>query len=506
MSQAWPIKARCPIPVAIVKEAFDTIGKNGCSAFCDGIVSWCKCHETVGVEDKNFDQIVQTARLLFGALKRLRDYPVVVNILEPETLDAQDIVKGDALTDEGTNNLEQLFTRINTLGTPISPYDLRYSAIKAYWGNIKSENDEIAGTIMPAANLAIFSFRLALTLADGRNGFADTPSVQRIRLLKFNGDEESKAACSIVDELYENDGARLRGIIQDIESALHVFKSEGDPVDGLPAVIRTSIILNSPDVYLLLLYMAYKGNLHEFGDIVGLATWIHWFSASQQKKIVDEIKGVVDGSNLDSLRQMLSSLCERNALLQPIEPSEDNFKSPWKFLKNDGRACDWQPYEDETWYPLFDVIWSQRELVIFATRRHFNREFLYDPAETKFLTGHNRPWDMDHIIPKSWVSRQGVKMGDYQAVCQEWIWSNGNFAAIPFTLNRRKGSREDWDYYLRKQHLFFDNHFLDMKRDTMTSDKSMAELFINTAHDRMIKMYKEWRKSVSDYCLQGDCK
>ena len=132
----------------------------------------------------------------------------------------------------------KLFTRINTLGTPISPYDLRYSAIKAYWGGIKDANDDIACTIMPAAHLAILSFRLALTLASEKRGFADSPSVQKIRLLKVKDDADSRTVCGFVDELYKNDGSRLRSIIGQVEAALRVYKGENDSADGMPNSIH----------------------------------------------------------------------------------------------------------------------------------------------------------------------------------------------------------------------------------------------------------------------------
>lgn len=506
MSQAWPIKARCPVPFATVMELFRKAESD--TSFSVDIVSWCKEHEAVGVESKSFELVERTARILFGALKRMDDYRIVANVLRPETLTDKDVIDDDSLVDDGTNSLEQLFTRINTLGTPISPYDLRYSAIKAYWGSIKNANDEISGTIMPAANLAIFSFRLAMTLVSGKKGFVDTPSVQRIRLLSVKGDEESMATCSIVDELYSNSGCRLREIIEAVEVALCVYKREGDPIDGLPAVIRTSIILNSPDVYLLLLYMAYTRRIGDFGNLVGLATWLHWFSVEQQKKIVDEIKDVVDNNgDLASLKRRLAGLCESRALMCPIRPSEENFLSPRKFLKENNTICDWASFEVEPWYAFFDRIWSQRELVIFATRRCFNEEFRYDPAETKFLTGHNRPWDIDHIVPKSWVRRQGVTMGNYQHVCDKWIWSNGNFAAIPFTMNRSKGNRQSWGYYLDPKHyreLFFNPDFMELESDKMTSDEKMAMSFIEAAHRRMVAMYEEWRKSVTGYLEDGD--
>lgn len=281
---------------------------------------------------------------------------------------------------------------------------------------------------------------------------------------------------------------------------MRVYRRENDSPDGLLAVIRTSIIINSPDVYLLLIYMAYKGHLVDLGNVVGLATWLHWFAAGQQKVIVDAIKRVVDDGDKAMLRAALHDCCAKHELLEPVEASDNNFLSPMKFLKDDNTACDWSSYENEVWYPVFDRIWSQRELVIFATRKYFNREFRYDPAETKFLTGHNKPWDIDHIVPKSWVSRQGVSMGRWQGVCKAWIWSNGNYAAIPFTMNRSKGARSDWEYYMeRKNELFFCPEVMELQSDKMTSDQGMAMDFVNITHKRMIAMYEEWRKEVAEF-------
>lgn len=502
MSKAWPVMARCPVPFKDVLDTFSKVGDTGADGFCKAIADWIEGHAEVGIAERDFTLVERTARLVFSALVRLRGYQIVSNVLNTDMLADHDIIGDEPTNDDGTNSLEQLFTRINTLGTPISPYDLRYSAIKAYWGGIKNANDDIAGTIMPAAHLAILAFRLALTLVSEKKGFADTPSVQRIRQLKTKEDEESRAARGFVNELYSEGGARLRGLIDGVETALRVFKNEDDAPEGLPAVLRTSIILNSPDVYLLLLYMAWKGRLGDFGNLVGLVTWLHWLSVGAQKVAVDAIKEAVDGGDLVSLKAILRALCEKNSLLEPVAADDGNFLHPMKFLNGDGKAPNWTPFENESWYPLFDRMWSQRELVIFATRRYFNREFRYDPAETKFLTGHNRPWDIDHIVPRSWAARQGKEMGEWKDICREWIWSNGNYAAIPFTMNRSKRDRSDWNYYTdatRKGDLFFDDAFTGLESDTITSNHDMAMTLVRTIHRRLVAMYEEWRKEVAGY-------
>ncbi|MBP5786948.1 MAG: DUF262 domain-containing protein, partial [Kiritimatiellae bacterium] len=325
MSTAWPVTARCPVPFTVVMKTFGKTEEEGEEAFCRDILNWCKSHEKVKNGERNPALIERTARMVFAALVRMQGYRIVANVLDPGSLGEPGPVGEGNPEDEGTNSLEQLFTRINTLGTPISPYDLRYSAIKAYWGGIKNANDDIAGTIMPAAHLAILAFRLALTLASEKKGFADTPSVQRIRQLKTKEDEESRAARGFVNELYADGGARLRGLIGGVEIALRVFKNEDDAPEGLPAVLRTSIILNSPDVYLLLLYMAWKGRLGDFGNLVGLVTWLHWLSVGAQKVAGDAIKEAVDGGDLDSLKAILRALCEKNSLLEPVAADDGNY-------------------------------------------------------------------------------------------------------------------------------------------------------------------------------------
>ena len=75
--------------------------------------------------EDNQEIIMNNIDKLYRQLELLDDYRITANILNNQMIENEE----DDLT--GTTNLENLFTRLNTLGTPISPYDLRYSAIKA---------------------------------------------------------------------------------------------------------------------------------------------------------------------------------------------------------------------------------------------------------------------------------------------------------------------------------------------------------------------------------------
>ena len=42
----------------------------------------------------------------------------------------------------------------------------------------------------------------------------------------------------------------------------------------------------------------------------------------------------------------------------------------------------------------------------------------YDPARKDFWKGHNRPWDYDHILAKTYVHS---KQEDHKRACGEWL-------------------------------------------------------------------------------------
>ena len=491
MSRAWPIEAGSPVPFVDVKSMFaDANGDVG--LFRVLINEWIAQHPQIGCDGKDIKLIDATAKSVFEAFERCVKYSVVAFVLEPKTLaDSGNPAAQDDVVSSGFD-FEHLFTRINTLGEPISPYDLRYSAIKAYWGDIKNANDRIAEEIMPAANLAVLAFRLALSIK-GENGvLADVPSVGKIRQMGLLRDD---VACVVINELYADDGELLEGIVKDVDEHLNVFRRGMTDYDRLPAVIRTSIIVNSPDIYLLLMYVSYCGMWDALGNAVGLATWLHWFTVHDRKNILDALRMAVGNGDESDVKRVLDTACKDGLLLYPV-PSQE-FGGYEQFMQ---KEMNWGKYESEEcrkWYPVFDRAWHEKELVCYAVRRYFNRIFQYDPAETKFFTGHNRPWDWDHVIPKSWVSRQGVEMGEWKRMCQDWIWSIGNFAPILFTSNRRKKDCGDWsEYEDNAKDLFFDERIKKLHDIEMTKSDAQASLFVQITFERLCKIYEDWRVSA----------
>ena len=72
--------------------------------------------------------------------------------------------------------------------------------------------------------------------------------------------------------------------------------------------------------------------------------------------------------------------------------------------KNQG----WRPWGNnrsgESWWPLWEIISSNREILLYAQRKYMCVIFSnYDPARQDLWADSNRPWDFDHIIPQDWI-------------------------------------------------------------------------------------------------------
>ena len=495
LTKSYPVEAKCPVLLN------------------DLITAWLKNREFDSFLKKTMDNLgpkggmlqeidtmtlVENLKELWDSLHVLINYRITANILDNNM-----IADEDENQVGNTSNLEHLFTRLNTMGSKISPYDLRYSAIKAYWSTIKEKNDELAALYMPAPHLAILAFRLALTkLALNEKSehfkFSDTPSISLIREIGSSNDSRKEYIQRIYDDSLNE--ISLRKVLEKVENKL--------VKQGLPPVLRTAIALNSPDVYLLLMYLASDNLLDEF-DVIGLSTWIHWFAIRKNKKnITDSILNAIQvkkktpsWSSMEIhqvIKDSLSMSVKQGWLIYPIAASPDNFDfTEGSFDKS------WllSQFEEEPWQPLYKAIAYNRELLIFSERNYFLQKFEYDPAQTDLLRGHNRPWDYDHIIPKAWMSRQGKSFGDWRYLCREWLWNIGNFAAIPFFINRSKSDKACWTEYINNQEdLHWDEGIKDLREDKLTEDEFMARKFAHLTSCRLVNIYNDWRKTVNSLC------
>jgi len=488
LTRAYPVEARLPVPLVGLIKAW--LSNRELDSFRNHVLANLGPKKHL-LQESDRKILAENVKQIWEALHVLINYRITANVLDNRT-----VADEDGRQIDSTSSLEHLFTRLNTLGSPISPYDLRYSAIKAYWATIKEKNDLLAGQYMPASHLAILAFRLVLTklsleTTPDECKLAEVPSIGLIRKIA----SENGAQKVAIEKIYqESSEMSLQRILEKIEEKL--------VKQGLPPVLRTSIALNSPDVYLLLMVMASRNILDGF-DVIGLATWIHWLSVGgNKKKVVDAILVAIQGAGSvsieDTIKRSLALSVNEGWLLNPIEATSDNFYFP-----KDSFNMVWQlpQFEGQPWKPLYDAIAHNRELLIYSERRYFSEKFTYDPAQTDFLKDHNRPWDYDHIIPQAWMSKQGVQFGEWKMLCLQWLWNIGNFAAIPFFINRSKSDAACWtEYRNNSDSLHWDEGFSQLTGSELTKNEDMAKTFAYSSSHRFVRIYQDWRETVKSLC------
>lgn len=128
----------------------------------------------------------------------------------------------------------------------------------------------------------------------------------------------------------------------------------------------------------------------------------------------------------------------------------------------------------------------------------------------------NRPWDYDHILPKNWVGDR--RISNYTYLVRKFLWSIGNSAPLPFSLNRGKNASAPDNYPDRTLesadmlHVNWEevNRFGQEKEnyDRLDRNKGASERFIEATIHRMLRMIRDWHESchIGELFTFDDCK
>ncbi len=489
-SEAWPAEAGLPVPISIlVRAGFDAIDATSFSS---------KVMELLGIEPlpqkwrDEFEEacketLKEKGRELSIPFSSLQNYRVTTAYI-PKIFELEMQSLGEERIQQ-VDEIECLFDRMNTLGTRISSEDLHYSIIKAHFPpELKKENERVAENIMPPAHLVMLAFRLALSPScldktEKEVNLQAPLSLARIRAISRDKKNDREKICSLFLAI---DGiSPLGGIVTQLNTWMKYWKSadNGDP--RLPPALLLEIILHSPEVYLLLMWLIREDK--EAAVVtqklcLQLATIIRWFA----DKKTDVCQAIVQecircGLSIDSVRRGLFFSIENN-WLQPVFPDS--------VLKKEKGWHGWDVWANSPYWDWLKMVREQKGLLLYAQRHYLAEKFYsYDPANIGLFAENNRPWDMDHIIPQDWI---GSKQGSEREFCKQWLNNIGNFAAIPFEINRSKSDSDDWNEYKgSKDKLLFDESFCEIN-NRVTFDKKMAQRFAESVRDRMAEIYASW--------------
>ena len=488
LTETYPIESELPIPLCwmIVAGEEHSEDKDG---FVKCIMDKIEDNKTSRkfklkqVDEINDGLIVK----YYEAFKSLSHYKVpTINILQ-ETIDNESEDKGEA---GALSDIEILFNRIGTGGTPITQSELMYSAVKAYWPKLAEENDRLAKLYMPPHTLISLAFQLVLSSMG--KGLERAPSVAKIR--KLASDDGVREA---INQLYLTDGkdSIMSHILVTVDHWLTNY-------DKIPKVLRTTIARKSLEVYLLLMIFAkWKIDTKNEDESLFRATayYLHWMVGDKFGVANSIYQAVAKAKNEVSkwgniIKQELLMSCVRGNITPLLSP--EAFKGLFT-IEGDKN---WRPNGNGRgsmpWWPLWKTVSYNREMLLYAQREYMCKKFPnYDPARQDLWEDKNRPWDFDHIIPQDWIHRYRSHRQAYTNYCEVWKNNNGNMAAIPFWVNRAKSNEANWEEYKKNPiGLLADGQISDFGKlfnAMLNGDAKQAKCFAGKTFTRMYKIYKE---------------
>jgi len=344
---------------------------------------------------------------------------------------------------------------------------------------------------------------LALT-TDNSDKIQSPKTIKQIREIAYTTEIKNEAKNAedknLILKLYGqndniNDHSPLRMIITRVRKWLE-FSPITNP-SGLPPVLRTSIAIGSPDVFLLIMWFAKKDIDSPISiskeQIIAIATILHWFTFSEKAKsnVVNQIYSKCKSEV--SIRNISAALFDsvQKCYLHKIYNPQDIRKAISVEFNREWR---WEQFINKPFWDFICKLRWNRELILYAQRRYLAEKFQdYDPSRPDLWEEHNRPWDMDHIVPQNWIVG---KQGEWREFCYQWLNNNGNFAAISFEINRSKSDEASWSEYIRNASLLL---FDDIKEATINSinsgityKKEISETFAGIVLNRFFKIIESW--------------
>lgn len=458
-----PAKAACPIPLYFLlsvhagddhqkywDNVIEQLPKDTKNQWVEGVMKllvW----EDLREDQKNYLQEIKQGIALVQK-------GCVVVIPAPCGLERESIQESRSSQQEGISNIEQLFQRVNRGGTRLDGEELLYSMIKAYFPEISEAVDKASHGRMPASRLVALSVRCALS--DEKSLHASV-SVAEIRRIASDPDKKEEKARILQFILGEG---------QDDPSVLSVKCDNVTKLledGGLFPFLRTSIAVNSPVLYLFMMWFYAYGKVTEENEVVvrAFVCAVHWLADKKEaivKKVFEALNDDASGDSVaTAIREGMQRACEDSLLYVPHPRQFDEFLQERKsslqerkrssrlgqeeralplirthILHENNRVWNGENGKRWNWDLFFWKVLDNREFVYFAQRKYMTKKFgKYDPAQKDMWQAINRPWDLDHLVPASYFYKQK----DIIPALRDWYNRNGNMRAWALEENRADG-------------------------------------------------------------------
>ena len=412
-----------------------------------------------------------------------------------------------------SDEIENLFIRLNAGGTPLRGEELNYSILKAHISlKLQTQIEEASQPLFRPARFITIAYRLFQNQAENDQRDARTIRIKPKQFQK-TVDGKKKDFEEFLKRLFTEQVYAGKTLLEYTDELLKYDKIKNS--HGLPRLITSKISEQAPEIMFMLLYriMMCKDSF-KFNDVlhrkmIGMITLFMWLGKGERLK--DHSKLL---SNIwTAVKKLKCDAFWGSSTVQAA--TNDNTLTPFPFFNkkydrtsltqlrkfNSGNVID--QFGIKTNYKLFllKVIYN-RDLILYA-QRDFLSSFFKD--EQYQLDDTNVPFDWDHISPHKYI--QGKKR--IPEPIKQWYNTNGNYRAWPYSLNRmdqedvpayklnplneaisedkKKINRQKWDSLIKKN------------IDLIPSDKQLSPVLLrwsfctkDWANCNVSNMKKDW--------------
>ncbi|MGJ0298981.1 DUF262 domain-containing protein [Aliarcobacter cryaerophilus] len=435
------------------------------------------------------------------------------------------------------DDIELAFTRLNTQGEVLDGEELRYSIIKAKWGDAEDFINEVEkeSKLFPASRTIITYLRLVESLKQTDNN--------KLPPYRDNLDDFKKNINT--DDLTENYKIGIN-LFQKLNSLIRYSNEKEDFKLSAPLINFLGNDTKNRDIIFIFLYWLSKIendtlSVEQEKIALGALTLMSWFSSNPSKIIeklwnkINEIKDDIEAKDFwaNCFYDIAFENSESKEVLEiypavsPKKLKEIIFKSfntpeANEFYLQPNLSYDYKLgnnppekiFEDNEqlskvfwWQTINNIIRSSMNhpyLAYYFQRHYMDKEFQdFDPTLTTKQNDIQRPWDIDHIIPQNKISQSS------KCLYKFWIHSVGNYCAMDYSRNRRKSDKdinEDYiniyeELQLRTNNKNNTEDFIKYLSKKDIDEKEIENIenypFVVPIVNRLILMYSHWYNNLS---------
>ena len=455
--EVWPLNATLPVPMAIVVEFVKNSdeGSRNIECFC----GWCE--KTDGVKDANWFVI---NRFSDKAVKFGSNWDIVVSCIEKRL---KETGVAAIVADVDSRDIGLYFSRMNKSGIEPTAEDIQYSLLKdslkdvVLGREVWNRMDEYASRFgVKSSRLVSIAMRFVLN--------CDRDSTEyltgELPVSKFLLNRKRFA------EFVGADGLAIGGRGVNLFDLLDKIQKDFCGDLSILSWLLSELVANDDGVALLWLMRIESAPQMVLPDgltILGLMTYVAWFSTDLASvvRLVWRYNGDIKSALYRALRgndgnEILSFPLSREEMKQFVstaDNAEDGFSSFIDRIRSAWLDDSMKSRLDNFWCGFAgngqhgDFLHAHgSSILLFACRNYLQKVFkACIPGQPQWME-QNRPWDIDHLIPKSWL--ESVKKDEdydkqYYPVFASLLWSIGNAVPIPYQINRSKSAKPADEYY-----------------------------------------------------------